>query len=98
MTLNGTKTSREGRTKRTRERLLNEAFAILREAGEDAVTMASIAGRADVTERTVYRHFAAEPLQGWEQWALDIEDIVGVCETAQAVVLVQDRNRALLKP
>ena len=39
---------------------------------------------------------ASEPVQGWEQWALDIGDIVNVCETQDAISLVQDRNRALL--
>jgi hypothetical protein len=38
-----------------------------------------------------------EPIQGWEQWAKDIEDIVQVCESERAIDLVQDRNRGLLK-
>ena len=38
-----------------------------------------------------------EPVQGWEQWAQDIEDIVQVCESEQAIDLVQDRNREMLK-
>jgi len=37
-----------------------------------------------------------EPVQGWEQWAFDIGDIVNVCESQQAIDLVQDRNRAAL--
>jgi len=37
------------------------------------------------------------PVQGWEQWGLDIRDIIGVCESNQAIDLVQDRNRELLK-
>lgn len=39
----------------------------------------------------------AEPVQGWEQWARDIEDIVSLCESEQAIQLVQERNRELLK-
>ncbi|MFL6726964.1 MAG: ERF family protein [Sphingomicrobium sp.] len=39
----------------------------------------------------------AEPVQGWEQWARDIEDIVGLCESENAIDLVQERNRQLLK-
>jgi hypothetical protein len=39
----------------------------------------------------------AEPLQGWKQWALDIQDIVSLCESEQAVATVQERNRELLK-
>ena len=42
-------------------------------------------------ERTV-----VEPVQGWDQWALDIGDIVNVCESLQAIDLVQDRNRSML--
>jgi hypothetical protein len=38
-----------------------------------------------------------EPVQGWEQWTLDIGDILGVCESIQAIDLVQERNRDLLK-
>ena len=39
----------------------------------------------------------AEPVQGWAQWSRDIEDIVAVCETEQAIGLVQERHRELLK-
>ncbi len=46
-----------------------------------------------ITSRT----HLAEPVQGWVQWARDIEDIVSVCESAQAIGLVQERNRELLK-
>jgi hypothetical protein len=38
-----------------------------------------------------------EPVQGWEQWARDIEDIIAVCESEQAIALVQERNRRLLE-
>lgn len=38
-----------------------------------------------------------EPIQGWEQWVRDIEDIVRVCESEQALSLVQERHRELLK-
>jgi hypothetical protein len=38
-----------------------------------------------------------EPVQGWSQWVRDIADIVSVCESEQAIHMVQDRNRELLK-
>jgi hypothetical protein len=38
-----------------------------------------------------------EPVQGWEQWARDVSEIVAVCEMLEAINLVQDRNRELLK-
>src|SRR5689334_18981762 len=37
-----------------------------------------------------------EPSGGWEQWTLDLADIVNVCESQEAIDLVQDRNRNLL--
>ena len=42
------------------------------------------------------RTHVPEPVQGWEQWARDIEDIVGLCESKSAIELLQDRNRQLL--
>jgi hypothetical protein len=47
--------------------------------------------------RASARSHVAEPVQGWQQWAHDIEDIVGLCETDEAISLVQERNRDLLK-
>ena len=53
---------------------------------------------ADATShKLVARTHAPEPVQGWEQWARDIEDIVAVCESEQAIDTVQERNRDLLK-
>lgn len=46
--------------------------------------------------RASSRGHIAEPLQGWEQWTRDLRDIVGVCESTDAIDLVQDRNRELL--
>ena len=43
----------------------------------------------------MWRH-CPEPVQGWEQWCRDIEDIVSVCESQAAIDLVQDRNREML--
>jgi len=42
----------------TRTRILKAAAELICEDGEDAVTMASVAARAGISERTVYRHFA----------------------------------------
>lgn len=39
----------------------------------------------------------AEPVQGWKQWCLDIEDVISLCESEQAIATVQERNRELLK-
>jgi hypothetical protein len=59
-----------------------------------------IAGSEDpdrTSPRVTSRTHVPEPVQGWEQWAKDIEDIVGVCESEGAVELVQERNRELLQ-
>jgi len=59
-----------------------------------------LAGSEDpdrASPRATSRTHVPEPVQGWEQWARDIEDIVGLCETEQAIDLVQDRNRDLLR-
>jgi len=42
----------------TRTRILKAAAELICKDGEDAVTMASVAARAGISERTVYRHFA----------------------------------------
>jgi len=49
------------------------------------------------SHRLAAKTHVAEPVQGWEQWARDIADIVSVCESEQAIDTVQDRNRELLK-
>ncbi len=55
---------------------------------------------AEEPDQTSYkarsRKHVPEPVQGWDQWVKDIEDIIGLCESEHAVSLVQDRNRALL--
>jgi len=49
------------------------------------------------SHRLAAKTHVPEPIQGWEQWARDIEDIVAVCESEQAIDTVQERNRELLK-
>jgi hypothetical protein len=59
-----------------------------------------LAGSEDpdrASPRTTSRTHVPEPVQGWEQWARDIEDIVSLCESDSAIELVQDRNRGPLK-
>ena len=38
-----------------------------------------------------------EPVQGWPQWAADVINMIGICETEEALVRVQDGRRAQLK-
>lgn len=49
------------------------------------------------SHRLAPKRHSPEPLQGWRQWCLDIEDIVALCESEQAIATVQERNRDLLK-
>jgi hypothetical protein len=49
------------------------------------------------SHRLTARTHNPEPLQGWRQWCLDIEDMVALCESEQAISTVQERNRDLLK-
>lgn len=44
--------------------------------------------------RTSYE--IGSPVQGWDQWFVDISDILASCETVQAVGLVQSRHRGLM--
>ena len=53
---------------------------------------------ADATShRLAAKTHVPEPVQGWEQWARDIQDIAAVCESEAAIDVVQGRNRELLK-
>jgi hypothetical protein len=58
-------------------------------------------GAAEDADRSSHRltskSHSAEPVQGWTQWCLDIEDIVSLCESEQAITMVQERNRELLR-
>jgi len=59
-----------------------------------------LAGSEDAdrsSPRATRRTHVAEPVQGWQQWARDIEDIVSLCESEAAIAHVQERNRELLK-
>ena len=48
------------------------------------------------TYKASFNTHLSNPAEGWDQWVDDIEDIVNLCESAEAVALVQDRNRNLL--
>lgn len=50
-----------------------------------------------ICHRLSSRSHSPEPVQGWNQWCLDIEDIVSLCESDHAIAMVQDRHRQLFK-
>jgi hypothetical protein len=46
----------------------------------------------------LHRHIVheAEPVEGWTEWTRGIIDMIGICESLEALDRVQNRNRALL--
>lgn len=59
-----------------------------------------VAGSEDADARTYKLHrndHEPQPVGGWEQWACDVIDLLGLCESEEALTRVQDTNRALLK-
>lgn len=65
-----------------------QAFCIPVEGGDDADSQSH---RLRVADNVV------EPVQGWARWAEDVIEIVGSCQTAEAVDRVQESNRGLLR-
>lgn len=53
-------TLRERKRQRTKERIQDEAFALVRRDGFDATTIEAIAEAADVSPSTVYRYFGTK--------------------------------------
>jgi hypothetical protein len=65
-----------------------QAFCIPVEAAEDADA---------ATARMKVSTEQPDPDQGWEQWSLDIQDMIRVCETEEALDRIQNTYRALLR-
>lgn len=40
---------------------------------------------------------AAEPVQGWDQWSADIREMIGLCESEEAIRSVERRQREFLR-
>ena len=51
---------------------------------------------ADASSPKLSNGHSPEPVQGWRQWAADIQDMIRLCETDEALARVQQSNRALL--
>lgn len=59
-----------------------------------------IAGNDDadaVTHRLVAQKEVPDPDQGWDQWAFDIQDMIRICETTEAVDRVQATYRSVFQ-
>ena len=50
-----------------------------------------------LTPKLAKRVHDPEPVQSWPQWAADVIDMIGICESEAALVRVQDGKRAELK-
>lgn len=87
--------SRRGLQKEhTRRRILDMAVALMRNCGEEAVTIRAVATEAEVTERTVYRHFKSRDVLLQSVWRR-MQELIGspaLPETADALV---ERPRSL---
>jgi hypothetical protein len=65
-----------------------QAFCIPIQGSEDADA---------TTHRLVAPDRQVDPVQGWEQWSLDIQDMVRVCESGDALDRMQNTYRAELR-
>lgn len=72
----------------TRVRIVEAAVALIEEAGEAPLTIASVAQRAGVTDRTVYRHFKTRDALVRATWARMQQKVAstGFPRTAQAMI------------
>ena len=62
------KRPREWQKRLTRERILEATLAIIGEGGEEAVTIAVVADRVGITERTIFRHFESREVLLQSVW------------------------------
>jgi AcrR family transcriptional regulator len=99
---------RERQKEQTRMLILEAVARLLRQGELAAVTMASVAAAAEVTERTVYRHFLTreELLSAFWQWEMARaggEDIVAptsidaFIETMRALFISLDAEEGLVR-
>lgn len=70
------------------KQMLLQAFCIPSAGGEDTETQST---------RLIVKRDQPDPDQGWEQWALDIQDMIRICETGEAIDRVQTTYRMLLR-
>ena len=59
---------REEQKEQTRTRILTETLILISDHGEDAVTIKAVADRAEVTSRTVFRHFESRDVLLQAAW------------------------------
>jgi AcrR family transcriptional regulator len=89
-------TLRDEQKEQTRTNILEAAVALVRRAGEEAVTIRAVAAVAGVTERTVYRHFKSRDVLVRSVWRRMVE-LIGppaLPETADELV---ERPRSLFR-
>jgi AcrR family transcriptional regulator len=78
----------------TRSRIVNAAIALLDGGGEEAVTIRAVAARANVTERTVFRHIVNRDGLLDAVW-LAMNEVVGSRALPRTPAALADRPRVL---
>ncbi len=67
---------------------VQQAFCVPVEGAEDADTS---------THRLATQSDVPDPDQGWDQWSADLQDMVRICESDEALARVQTTYRSLLR-
>lgn len=70
------------------KQMILQAFCVPSAGAEDAEAQ---------SPRLIVQRDQPDPDQGWEQWALDIQDMINSCETGEAIDRVQATYRGLLR-
>ncbi|MEA3080594.1 MAG: hypothetical protein QOD54_262 [Sphingomonadales bacterium] len=87
-------TLRDEQKEQTRTNILEAALALVRSAGEEAVTVRAVAAVAGVTERTVYRHFESRDALILSVW-LRMLELIGPSALPQTPDALVERPRSL---
>jgi AcrR family transcriptional regulator len=86
---------RHEQKEQTRGRILDSALALIRQGGDDAVTIRAVAARARVTERTVFRYFENREALLRSIWCR-MDELLGSLPMPQTADALIDQPRTLL--
>jgi AcrR family transcriptional regulator len=86
---------RHEQKQQTRGRILDRALSLIRQGGDDAVTIRVVAARAGVTERTVFRYFENREALLRSIWCR-MDELLGSLPMPQTADALIDQPRTLL--
>jgi AcrR family transcriptional regulator len=86
--------TRDVQKERTRRDILHTAIMLIHNGGEAALTMRAVANSADVTERTVYRHFQNRDVLLQAVWK-HMAELLGAQNIPQSADALVDRPRTM---